>query len=89
MFFSVSMLMGLAMWAFMPVSGASCTSRTKELAVMAMVGMVMAAVPIKKESKNVPTQRCAFRPVQRKNYFFEALTARDKGRKRRPGRSGS
>ena len=88
MFFSVSMLMGLAMWAFMPVSGASYTSRTKALAVMAMVGMVMASVSIK-NLKKVPTQRCAFRSVQRKNYFLEALTAREKGRKERPGRSGS
>ena len=63
-FFSVSMLMGLAMWAFMPVSGASYTSRTKALAVMAMVGMVMASVSIK-NLKKVPTKRCDFRSVQR------------------------
>ena len=42
-FFRVSMLMGLATWAFMPASSASWTSLAKALAVMATMGMVKAS----------------------------------------------
>ena len=81
MFFSVSMLMGLAMWAFMPVSGASCTSRTKALAVMAMVGMVMAAVSIKKESKKCTDPKMCLSAGTEKELLFRSADSQEKGAK--------